>query len=227
MAWRMAKALEQLRKEINGVYPDRDRSADGGVGDTSHGARKSDHNPNAAGVVRARDFDEDLTPGGNRQQLEPLVDHLVSLGRKGDRRLNPDGYVIYEGRIWSAAKGWVERAYTGANAHDHHAHVSVTTNASGYDNPNPWGVADLLARKPKKPVRRDRWLGLTNPPMSGGDVADVERALVKAGNRSLPVDGVYRAEDAAIVRRFQENRQIEERGVGPLTWQALREVAHG
>src|SRR6187431_1563394 len=52
MSWRLAKALEELRGEVNAKWPNRDKSSDGSVGDLSHQARKSDPNPNSAGVVR-------------------------------------------------------------------------------------------------------------------------------------------------------------------------------
>ncbi len=35
-----------LRNQVNRAFPNRDRRSDGWVGDSSHSARKSDHNPN-------------------------------------------------------------------------------------------------------------------------------------------------------------------------------------
>ena len=76
------------------------------------------------------------------------------------------------------------------------------------------------------PSTTDRWLGLMNPPMVGQDIINVQNALVKAGNHNLEVNGVYDAETAEVIRLFQANRGITERGVGPETWAALRVVAH-
>jgi hypothetical protein len=54
---KLSKAAEQLRSEINTKYPKRDKRSDGWVGDTSHKRRKSDHNPDKNGWVRAIDID--------------------------------------------------------------------------------------------------------------------------------------------------------------------------
>lgn len=237
MTWRMAKSLEVLRKEINGVWPDRDRTSDGGVGDASHQARPSKHNPGPDRVVEARDFDEDVS-GRNGQGGRPLwdlVQHLLRLARAGHPALGMGAHIIYEGRIWSAKQGWRERPYTGPNAHEHHAHVAVADAPAGYDSTRPWGLAEALRRGPAPAAYRkpDRWLGLSNPPMTGQDVANVHNALIKAdpgGNRprlaaDLPSKR-YGRETADLIALFQRNRGITERGVGPATWTALRKVAH-
>ena len=55
----MAESLEQLLGQIRAYYPTRSTVSDGGLGDAAHAARTSDHNPDAAGVVHARDFTHD------------------------------------------------------------------------------------------------------------------------------------------------------------------------
>ena len=59
MTWRLAGSLVTLRNEINAAYPGRSKVSDGSIGDTSHSARVSDHNPDAGGVVRAIDVTQD------------------------------------------------------------------------------------------------------------------------------------------------------------------------
>lgn len=87
-------------------------------------------------------------------------------------------------------------------------------NVAGYGYPR---YARAIAPKPKV----DRLLGITNPPMRGQDVLNVQRALNRLGNQ-LAENGVYDRATADLVGVFQRNRHILERGVGPLTWQALR-----
>lgn len=140
---RRAKCLTILVDETNRTFPKRDKASDGWLGDAAHASRKSDHNPDGNGVVRAQDIDEDLHPDFPHA-MEAIVQFVVGLGRQGDPRLNPDGYVIYEGRIWSSAHNWRERPYTGVNAHSKHAHFSCGSRPSGYDLILPWGIADLF-----------------------------------------------------------------------------------
>lgn len=223
-AWRMARSLEVLRAELDGAYPHRDRRSDGGVGDTSHQARPSKHNPGPDGIVEARDFDEDVKAGS--RPLWPFVQYLVRLGRAGTHpALGAGAHIIYEGRIWSHARGWVERPYTGANAHEEHAHVAVA-DGPGKDSRKAWGVRAALAAPPAGP-KPDRWLGLTEPPMVGQDVNNVRHALRVAGNDGVLPSGPYSRPIADLIGVFQRNRQITERGVGPKTWAALRQVVHG
>ena len=74
------------------------------------------------------------------------------MGEYGDHRLvggAANGYIIYEGHIAGAGRGWKWRAYTGPNAHKHHLHVSVCSNPAGYDDgSSPWHIADLFTPQP-------------------------------------------------------------------------------
>lgn len=87
-------------------------------------------------------------------------------------------------------------------------------NIAGYGYPRYTPAAPAVARV-------DRLLGIANPPMKGQDVLNVQRALNRLGNH-LPETGVYDRATADLVAVFQHNREINERGVGPLTWAALR-----
>ena len=211
-SYRLCTAGVQLREEINHRYPRRDTASDGWLGDAAHRQRRSDHNPNGAGVVRALDVDKDGIPAGS------IVELVRKMGKAGDRRL-VGGYLIWQAQIAGTHTGWNWHKYTGTNPHTQHFHVSFADQSSDYDRRGSWGI--------KSPTPKpDRWLGLANPPMVGQDVLNVQRALNKAGN-SIPEDGVYGRITADLVALFQRNRGIKERGVGPLTWAALRRVAHG
>ncbi|GEP38904.1 hypothetical protein NPS01_25670 [Nocardioides psychrotolerans] len=137
MSWRTAYSLDELLDAINAAAPDRSKAADGSIGDTAHSSRTSDHNPNPAGVVRARDFTHDPAGGFD---AHAFAEDIRQLGIAGHPALGPGAYVISRGRIASATYGWDWRDYDGSNPHDHHTHVSVATAAAGYDSNALWGV---------------------------------------------------------------------------------------
>jgi hypothetical protein len=142
--WRLAPALIQLRDELNGRWPNRDKSSDGAIGDAAHAASASDHNPNSEGVVCAYDIDTDLdgTNDSNDPEMEALVEWL---------RTHPHPnlkYVIFQGRMFSsyATSGYAPfawRPYHG-DAHVSHPHVSVGKGKDGrsapgtYNDTSPW-----------------------------------------------------------------------------------------
>lgn len=119
-----------LRGQIDKRWPGRDTASDGWIGDASHAATVSDHNPcwscsgDSYGVVRAIDVDRDLSrkdPGA--------MDRLASqLRRCAKDRRDKDrvAYIIFDGTIASSTQGWKWRPYSGTNPHDHHMHVSFT-----------------------------------------------------------------------------------------------------
>lgn len=131
--WYLAPSLVALRTEINRRWPNRDKASDGAVGDTSHQARKSDHNPDwdAGGVVRAIDVDKD---GIDVQEL------LAAVVR--DPRV---AYVIWNRRIASATDDgmpWDWEPYNGSNPHDKHIHISIKHTRAAETNTSRWFKED-------------------------------------------------------------------------------------
>lgn len=157
---RQAYSLDTMLAEVNAYAPSRSKISDGGIGDSAHSSRTSDHNPNSAGVWRARDFTHDPAGGLDAGDLARRV--AAKLGKHP--ALGSGAYVIWNGHIISTdrlGEGW--RVYTGSNPHDKHCHVSVATHANGYDNRTPWNLwedpdmqllADLDAARKKNGATR-------------------------------------------------------------------------
>ncbi len=124
---RLSKAAVQLREQIDDAFPDRDRTSDGWIGDTRHAARKSDHNPDEQGWVRAIDVDKDLHRWGKPDIMPDLVDQLRQACKAG--RESRISYIIFDGFIYSSKFRFIKRAYKGANKHTKHAHVSFKKTA--------------------------------------------------------------------------------------------------
>lgn len=112
-SYHLAPSLVVLRNEINKSNPHRDKRSDGWIGDASHAARKSDHNPDYAhgGVVRAIDVDVDgISPA-----------RLVKVAIKDPRT----EYVIWNGYIWSRVRNFKRAVYKGKSPHKDHVHISI------------------------------------------------------------------------------------------------------
>lgn len=133
MAWRLSKSLEKLRDQVNAAVPRRSKASDGTKGDDAHAARKSDHNPDASGVVRALDITHDPANGVDSEKL------AEALRQSRDPRIS---YVISNRKIAASygAQAWEWRPYSGANAHNHHCHISVVANDGLADSVTPWAI---------------------------------------------------------------------------------------
>jgi hypothetical protein len=124
---KLSKAAVQLREQFDDTYPDRDRLSDGWIGDRKHSARKSDHNPDEQGWVRALDIDRDLHKSGKPDLMPDLVDQVrLACKSRAEKRIS---YIIFDGRICSPILNWRWRKYTGANKHIKHAHFSFKKEA--------------------------------------------------------------------------------------------------
>lgn len=152
MTFRVAKSLLALREQVNEMAPMRDKSSDGTIGDSSHKIRKSDHNPNADGVVTAMDITHDQAHGLDAGALGEM------LRLSQDPRIK---YVISNRRIFSSKKSpWQWRAYEGANAHTHHVHISVEDDRELYDDKRPWAI-EPMARISEPLASSKRFTGIT------------------------------------------------------------------
>lgn len=123
----LAPSLVALRNSIDKAFPKRDKSSDGWIGDASHAARTSEHNPCWSctgyqyGIVRATDTDiDDNDPGRDlrRELLAATIGHPAVW------------YVISNGIIYSRTYNWAARKYNGPNQHTKHVHVSINKNES-------------------------------------------------------------------------------------------------
>lgn len=143
MGFRVAKSLLALRDQVDASAPHRDKSSDGTIGDPSHQSRKSDHNPNASGVVTAMDITNDPAHGVVARDIAEM------LRISQDSRIK---YVISNRQIFSSQNSpWQWRPYTGTNAHEKHVHVSVVDVPALYDDTQPWSV-DVLAKTSALPA---------------------------------------------------------------------------
>ena len=143
MTYKLCKAGQQLRLQVDDSYPDRDKSSDGWIGDTSHKARRSDHNPDAKGIVRAIDIDRDLSGKAKPDLMPYLADQIRVCAKRGDKRIS---YIIFAGRIASSRMGWRWRKYSGVNPHNTHCHISFSpkgdTDSSFFNIPMIGGTDD-------------------------------------------------------------------------------------
>jgi len=128
VSWRLAKSLDVLRAQVNEMYPNRSKASDGTIGDAAHAASKSEHNPNALGVVTAIDITHDPAHG---LDIQDLATKLIT---SGDTRI---WYIIANGRIWEAG-AWYP--YNGIDPHTNHLHLSTNQLPTQYDNPSQWNL---------------------------------------------------------------------------------------
>jgi putative peptidoglycan binding protein len=216
MAWRVARSLDQLLAQLNGIAPHRSKLSDGSIGDAAHATRASDHNPwYGPGIVTARDYTHDPQGGLDCHRL------ATALVTAKDPRIK---YVIWNRRIIDSRAGqrpWQWVAYNGSNPHIKHLHLSVMANAS-CDDIRPWALPGLApgdASTEPTPTGGALQQGSTGPAVT---------ALQTRLNRDYPaysklaVDGVFGARTDAVVREFQRRAGLVVDGIaGPKTLTAL------
>lgn len=200
----LAPALRRLRDEnINIRWPNRDRSTDGWIGDSSHQASGSpenggsDHNPNVRGYVDAIDVDKDGI------HVPTVIAAAI--------RSSAVHYVIWNRRIFSAKDGFAPRAYTGRSPHTDHIHISIQQLRTAELWTGTWrlilkGMSAVTLKKGSK----------------GDNVKDLQ-ALLNGWGYSLRVDGDFGDGTLAAVKSFQASHGLLADGiVGSKTKAKLR-----
>lgn len=242
MTWFVVPPLEALRLEMNAVFSSRDHTSDGGIGDTSHAAGKSSHNPDETGnpefsdhdgkdEVRARDFDVNLNQPG--VTAEDVVQHLLAGARSGQFWWLR--YIIYNRRIWAKSGGWKQQAYTGANPHDHHFHVNTDyTQAADTLTGADYHLRELV----DVPTADDVWNRLVPlEPNAGPDerrypawnvLADIRSRVVGANNNISDTRAQIATMGASLMTALQAiaaKDQVDEQALaaalGPAVAQAV------
>lgn len=229
MSWRVADSLLTLKEQINKKYPGRRTDSDGGIGNAEHASRDSDHNPwildGKQGVVSAFDFTNDPAHGLDSEAMaQALVDSR-------DPRIK---YIISNRKIAAGTKGpkpWVWRKYSGANAHDHHFHISVKDDKADYDSTKPWDLSGAPTAKDVKnsPVAAAY---VPPPPLLKPGVKNKEQVkrmqiLLNAKGAGIKVDGIFKpgGETEAALRDFQvKNKLGNDAKCGPATWAVLMKL---
>lgn len=215
---RLARALTQLRSEVNAKWPDRSKDSDGWIGDAAHASRSSDHNPwihdpDGTRVVSAIDITHDPAKGFDSYAFAEW------LRTQRDPRIK---YVISNRRIFSSESSpWQWRRYSGSNPHDHHVHISVQEDKAHYDDVRAWGVSPItLTVSP--PAQQPRGVPQTIRKGSTGD--DVKTLQVRLSNHGFKLDTTGNFDDRTdyVVRRWQQINGLHADGVvGPQTWKSL------
>lgn len=206
-SWTLAPALAALRDEVNRLWPNRDRSYDGTIGDLAHQAQsKSEHNPDVKGVVRAID----ITARGI--DVDALLNATI-----GDPRVH---YVIYRGRICSRTYGWTWHRSSG---HEHHVHISLRNRTS---ESAPWDVIDRAAENV------GRWFkskGEADMPLNqedfNGIARTVDRNVLGASAGSYGTFFEMERATADNVRKLLERTEAVRRGAPEGDVAMIQEIA--
>lgn len=194
MSWHVAPDLATLIAQVKAKHPEMTIYT---IGDTAHQAEASDHNPDSDGSVNAADF-----MIGNHFTASDAAALASRLASVQDKRM---AYVIYNRRICSTTVSpgsW--RAYSGADPHTNHVHVSVTHTAGSEKSATAWNLGG-------KVYKTYQQLDSFSLPVlhAGDDDSDYEgyhmvaraQTLLNYQGANLTVDGDYGDSTTAAVKR--------------------------
>lgn len=148
ITWRPAYSLTTLFRQLDVLFPDRDRASDGTICDPATHSPDSDHCPHdfpgwGNDIVTAGDYTHDPASGADMGE----VSEMLRLSR--DPRIK---YVIHNRRIFSATNApWEWRPYTLPNPHTRHMHLSVI-GARLADDTREWSITVPLTNEDIKKV---------------------------------------------------------------------------
>ena len=216
-SWRPSRCLATLLAQVKATAPkDRDTQLDAFKGDAAHAARRSDHNPDSKGIVRALDVTKDLSAG---------VDTFAMLDHFRVRKELRVRFCIANGKIFGNEEfcrsnpklkmtPWQWHRYTGPNGHHMHGHVSTVRDDRVADDTSPW---PLVLKAPTAPPG-DKVEPM--PTLRRGSKGVAVQLL--QGKLKIDIDGHFGPRTEKAVKEFQKKKGIAADGiVGPYTWKAL------
>lgn len=140
--WYLAPSLIHLLAEIDAAHPNRNRNADGSIGDAAHAAQGrpwpplwtgSDHEPDINGVVCGLDITHDPAHGvdewhlANHLKADPRVHYVIA--QSPDRPGQDQIYNIAVAPYWRDQAG---------NEHYQHVHISLWHTAAAENRVYSW-----------------------------------------------------------------------------------------
>ena len=150
--WRLSPSLVAMFVEADRIAPNRSHASDGTIGDASHAARTSQHNPADDPADRDRtrwgcagDLTHDPRNGFDAHA------HARRIAARKDFRIR---YLISNGQWWeNDGRGW--KTYSGSNPHTGHMHASIWNPATARNLTDPWwpGAPGTATPPPYNPSR--------------------------------------------------------------------------
>lgn len=157
--WVLIPCLKTLRDEFNQISPNRDKGADGSIGNSLH-TSSSDHTPDEdSAVLRDHDADSknevhalDIDSSGpwpgtgtQKERFHRIVMRIIE-GEKAKWKSSTDkcrlNYVIWDSHIYDKDNDFEPVLYSGRakDPHTNHGHFSGRYETSCENDIRPWGV---------------------------------------------------------------------------------------
>jgi hypothetical protein len=236
-AWVCIPCLLVLRNEFNAVSPNRDKGADGTIGDSNHEST-SDHTPDEdSNALKGKDADRvnevhalDIDssgpwPDGKRGDIpgswfDKKIHAIIALEK---RRWNDPNdmcrlnYVIWRGHIYDKDNNFEARVYNGDDPHTNHAHFSGRYETRAENDKRPWGVSGgIMATLDQEDIKaiakasaEETWKVLKDrvDPLPG------QTAQASAGGVLWALDGNIRRSTAAMlaaIKAIEPSLDVDE-----------------
>lgn len=156
-SWTITPAEKQFISEFDGLNPDRDKGADGTIGDSSHDST-SDHTPDEdSSSLKNRDSDNinevhavdiDSTGPWPDTTFDEIVKYIWDECKKPNDVGKDYGrirYFIWDHHIYEAKNGWAKNPYSGSDPHTNHGHFSFEYDTGYYENDDrPYGILETF-----------------------------------------------------------------------------------
>jgi len=226
MTWRNPPALLAIRADADRVAPGRSHASDGTIGDASHGASVSDHNPAPDGDVHAIDITNDPAHGMDGWKWAQTVADRIKAGQETRVKYlvsnNGNVDVIFNPTV---SMSWRQN---GSAKQDHrsHLHVSILYTEKAEQDTSPFFVGGGAPTTPPPvapPTLAEAIHQLkehfgSGPVLQYGNrgpfVRDLQFAIMCLFNTErMPSDGEFGTQTRKAVQRVQTFAGLKADGI--------------